>query len=112
MVTYEQILSELKKGIYKPVYFLTGDEPYYIDRITDYIAENVLTEEEKTFNQIILYGKDTDIPNIINTAKRFPMMASNQVVIVKEAQNLGNIDDLIYYVEKPLDSTLLVINYK
>ena len=112
MVTYEQIISELKKKIYKPIYFLTGDEPYFIDRITDYIAANVLTEEEKTFNQIILYGKDTDVPTIINTAKRFPMMAGHHVVIVKEAQTLGSIDDLIYYVEKPLDSTILVINYK
>jgi len=109
---YKEIISDLKKKIYKQVYFLTGDEPYYIDRITDYIAENVLTEEEKTFNLMVLYGKDTDIPSIINTAKRFPMMASNQVVIVKEAQNLGSIDDLIYYIEKPLESTLLVINYK
>lgn len=89
-----------------------GEEPYFIDTITDYIADNVLTESEKTFNQIVLYGKDTDIATVINTAKRFPMMANHQVVIVKEAQNLKNIDDLIYYAEKPLKSTLLVINYK
>jgi len=112
MATYEQIIADLKKKEYKPVYFLTGDEPWFIDRITDYIATHVLTEEEKAFNQTILYGKDTDIPTIINTAKRFPMMASRQVVIVKEAQELDNIDDLVYYVEKPLTSTLLVINYK
>lgn len=112
MVTYEQITAELKKRIFKPVYFLTGDEPYFIDRITDYIAEHALGEEEKIFNQIILYGKDTDVPTVINTAKRFPMMAERQVVIVKEAQNLENIDDLVYYLEHPLVSTILVINYK
>jgi DNA polymerase-3 subunit delta len=112
MASYEQIIADLKKKNYKPVYFLTGEEPWFIDRITDYIATNVLTEEEKTFNQTILYGKDTDIPTIINTAKRFPMMASYHVVIVKEAQELDKIDDLIYYIDKPLHSTLLVINYK
>jgi DNA polymerase-3 subunit delta len=112
MASYEQIIADLKKKEYHPVYFLTGEEPWFIDRITDYIARNVLTDEEKTFNQTILYGKDTDIPTIINAAKRFPMMASHQVVIVKEAQELDSIDDLIYYLEKPLHSTLLVINYK
>lgn len=112
MPTYEQIIADLKKKQYHPVYFLTGDEPWFIDRITDYIAANVLTEEEKSFNQTILYGKDTDIATVINTAKRFPMMASHQVVIVREAQEMDTIDDLVYYVEKPQPSTLLVINYK
>jgi DNA polymerase-3 subunit delta len=109
---YEEILKELKQKTYRPVYFLMGEEPYFIDRITDYIADNVLSEDEKTFNQIILYGKDTDVPSVINTARRFPMMASHQVVIVKEAQNLSGIEDLIHYTESPLESTLLVINYK
>ena len=89
-----------------------GEEPYFIDRITDHIADHVLTDEEKTFNQTVLYGKDTDIPSIINTARRFPMMGSRQVVIVREAQSLDKMEDLIYYVENPLESTLLVINYK
>ncbi len=111
-MTFEEILKELKEKKYRPIYFLMGEEPYFIDRITETIAENVLSEEEKTFNQMVLYGKDTDIPNIINTAKRFPMMASHQVVIVREAQHLDKIEDLIYYVESPLESTLLVINYK
>lgn len=111
-MTSEQILKDLKNKIYKPVYFLTGDEPYYIDKITDYISQHVLTDEEKTFNQEILYGKDTDIPSIINSARRFPMISGNQVVIVKEAQDIPGIDDLIYYVENPLKSTILVINYK
>lgn len=112
MATYEQITSDLKDKNYKPVYFLTGEEPYFIDKITDYIAENVLTEEEKVFNQTILYGKDTDIQSVINTAKRYPMVSDQQVVIVKEAQNMVSIDDLVYYLEKPLISTILVLNYK
>jgi DNA polymerase-3 subunit delta len=111
-MTFEDILKQLNEKKYRPIYFLMGEEPYFIDRITEHIADHVLTEEEKTFNQIILYGKDTDIPTVINTARRFPMMASHQVVIVREAQSLDKIEDLIHYVEKPLGSTLLVINYK
>lgn len=108
----EQIFSDLKKKIYYPVYLLTGDEPFYIDKITEYILKTVLTVEEKSFNEHIFYGKDTDVATVINTAKRFPMMAAHQTVIVKEAQHLKDIDNLIYYVEKPLKSTILVINYK
>lgn len=111
-MTHEEILTELKGKKYRPVYFLMGEEPYFIDRITEYIEKNVLSEEEKTFNQIILYGKDTDVPGIINAARRFPMMSPHQVVIVKEAQTLPKIDDLIHYVDAPLQSTILVINYK
>jgi len=106
------ILKDLKNKAYKPIYFLMGDEPYYIDLITGYIAEHVLDESEKTFNQVVIYGKDTTVPDIIDTARRYPMMASCQVVIVKEAQTLDNIDDLYYYAEAPLHSTILVINYK
>lgn len=111
-MTFEDILKQLNEKKYRPIYFLMGEEPYFIDRITEHIADHVLTEEEKTFNQIILYGRDTDIPTVINTARRFPMMAGHQVVIVREAQSLDKIEDLIHYVEKPLGSTLLVINYK
>jgi DNA polymerase-3 subunit delta len=111
-VTYEEIISDLKKRIFKPVYFLAGEEPYYIDLITEYIEENVLPEAEKSFNQVIYYGEDITVPSIIESARRFPMMASHQVVIVKEAQSLKKIDDLLLYVEKPLPSTILVINYK
>jgi DNA polymerase-3 subunit delta len=111
-VTYEEIVSDLKKRIFKPVYFLAGDEPYYIDLITDFIGEKVLSEEEKAFNQMIIYGEDTTVNSIIETARRFPMMASHQVVIVKEAQALKKIDDLMIYLDKPLLSTILVINYK
>ncbi|HOW08355.1 MAG TPA: DNA polymerase III subunit delta [Bacteroidales bacterium] len=110
--TYEGIMSDLRKRIFKPVYFLAGDEPYYIDLITDYIAEKILTEEERAFNQIIIYGEDTTVNAIIETARRFPMMASHQVVIVKEAQALRKMEDLLLYVEKPLNSTILVFCYK
>jgi len=106
------ILHNLKNKIYKPIYFLMGEETYYIDLITDFIANNVLTDAEKAFNQTILYGKDSDITDIIHAASRFPMMANNQVIIVKEAQNLKKIEELVHYAEKPLNSTILVINYK
>lgn len=89
-----------------------GEEPYFIDFLTDYIAENVLSETEKTFNQMILYGRDTDINTIITTARRFPMMAQHQVIIVKEAQHVRNIEELQHYILQPLASTILVINYK
>jgi DNA polymerase-3 subunit delta len=111
-VTYEEIISDLKKRIFKPVYFLAGDEPYYIDLITDFIGEKVLSEEEKAFNQVMIYGEDATVISIIETARRFPMMASHQVVIVKEAQALKKIEDLIIYLDKPLLSTILVFNYK
>jgi len=111
-MTFQQIISDLKNKIYKPIYFLSGDEPYFIDLISKYIHDKVLTDAEKSFNQSVLYGKETDIHTVINAAKRFPMMANYQVVIVKEAQNIKNLDDLIHYAQNPLKSTLLVINYK
>jgi len=111
-ITYEEIISDLKKRIFKPVYFLAGEEPYYIDLITDYIEDKVLPEAEKAFNQVVFYGEDTSVPSIIETSRRFPMMSSHQVVIIKEAQTLKKIEELILYLEKPLLSTILVINYK
>ena len=110
--TFEEIMSDLRNRIFKPVYFLAGEEPYYIDLISDYIAEKVLPEAEKSFNQIILYADDTNIASIIDIARRFPMMASHQVVIIREAQSLKKIDDLAIYLEKPLVSTILVFCYK
>jgi DNA polymerase-3 subunit delta len=109
---YEQILSDLQNKKFHPIYFLTGEESYYIDKISDYIQENALDEAAKSFNQTILYGKDSDALTIMNAAKRFPMMSSHQVVIVKEAQEIKEWDDLIHYIEQPLASTLLVLNYK
>lgn len=111
-VTYEDVISGLKKRIFKPVYFLAGEEAYYIDLIVSYIENNILPEEERAFNQIITYGDDTNIPAIIDTSRRFPMMASHQVVIIKEAQSLKKIEDLAIYLEKPLLSTILVFSYK
>lgn len=110
--TYEDIMSDLKNRKFKPLYFLAGEESYYIDLVTEYIEEKVLPEAEKAFNQVILYGDDTSVPAIIDAARRFPMMASHQVIIVKEAQSMKNIDDLALYLDKPLLSTILVINYK
>jgi DNA polymerase-3 subunit delta len=109
---YHKLIEDLKNKIYSPVYFLYGEEPYYIDLISDYISKNVLDDGEKGFNQTIFYGKDTEIRTIIETAWRFPMMANYQVVIVKEAQELKKIEDFQPYFEKPLNSTILVINYK
>jgi len=111
-MTFEQLIDDLKKRVFKPVYFLFGDEPYYIDRATAYIARNVLTEAEQSFNQTILYGKDSEAAQVSDLARRFPMMSSNQVVILKEAQEMKSFPELIHYVEKPQPSTLLVINYK
>lgn len=109
---YAEVINELKKKIYKPIYFLTGDEAYYIDKITDYIADNVLEESEKAFNQTILYGKDVDVPAVINAARRFPMMSNYQVIIVKEAQNIKKLEDLEIYLKAPQKSTILVICHR
>lgn len=110
--TYEEIVRDVKNGVYVPIYFLMGEEDYYIDRISEYIADRVLTEAEKEFNLTILYGADTDIATIINSAKRYPMMSKYQIVMVREAQNLKNLDELTYYLQKPLMSTILVFCYK
>ena len=108
-----KIVNDINKGNIKPIYFLMGEEPYYIDKLSDYIEQNVLAEEEKGFNQTVLYGRDVTIEDIVATAKRYPMMAERQVVIVKEAQDLTRtIDKLESYVENPMLSTVLVFCYK
>jgi DNA polymerase-3 subunit delta len=108
-----KIVNDIKSGNIKPIYFLMGEEPYYIDKLSDYIEKNVLSEEEKGFNQTVLYGRDVSIEDIVSTAKRYPMMAERQVVIVKEAQDLSRtIDKLESYAENPMPSTVLVICYK
>jgi DNA polymerase-3 subunit delta len=111
-ISIEQLMKDLQNKIYSPVYFLCGDEPYYIDKVTEYMMQNILSEAEKAFNQTVIYGKDADASAVTNSAKRFPMMANYQLVVLKEAQELKNFEDLIHYIEKPLKSTLLVINYK
>ena len=110
--SFQSILSDLKQKNYKPIYFLTGEEPYYIDVLSDYILDNVLDESEKEFNQTVLYGNDVDMKTVINVAKRFPMMSPYQVVVVKEAQNIKNLDDLSFYLQKPQPTTILVFCYK
>lgn len=108
-----RIVKEIKSGNIKPIYFLMGEEPYYIDKIADYIEDNLLTEEEKGFNQMVMYGRDSDIEDIMSNAKRFPMMAERQVLIVKEAQDLSRtIEKLIAYAENPQPTTTLVLCYK
>jgi DNA polymerase III subunit delta len=108
-----KIVNDIKAGKIQPIYFLMGEEPYYIDKLSDYIEQNVLTDDEKGFNQTILYGRDVTIEDIVSTAKRYPMMAEKQVVIVKEAQELTKtIDRLEQYAEKPMPSTVLVFCYK
>lgn len=108
-----KIVNDIKSGNIKPIYFLMGEEPYYIDKLSDYIEEKVLSEEEKGFNQTVLYGRDVSMEDIISTAKRYPMMAERQVVIVKEAQDLiRTIDKLESYAENPMATTVLVFCYK
>ena len=111
-ITCDDILKELRAKQYRPVYYLMGEEPYYIDLIADYITDNILTETEKEFNLTVVYGADVDIATVINAAKRYPMMSEHQVVVVKEAQNIRNMEELSYYLQKPLLSTILVICHK
>ncbi len=111
-ISHDQILSDLRQKRYAPVYFLMGEEPYYIDVISDYIQKNVLDEAEKEFDLSILYGKEVDINTVINAAKRYPMMGSHQVLIIKEAQLIKDWDNLVHYLSNPLKSTILVFCYK
>ena len=110
--TYEGIIRELQAKQYRPVYYLMGDEAFYIDKIADYIIDNVLNDTEKEFNQTILYGADVDAATIINAAKRYPMMSEYQVIVVKEAQAVHNMEELVFYLQKPLKSTILVLCHK
>ena len=108
-----KIINDIKAGNIKPIYFLMGEEPYYIDRLTEYIENNILSDDEKGFNQTIIYGRDTTVEDVISNAKRYPMMAERQVVVVREAQELWRtIDKLESYVENPQPTTVLVIAYK
>ncbi|CAI8279419.1 MAG: Uncharacterised protein [Polaribacter sp. SA4-10] len=107
------IVSDIKKGNIKPIYFLMGEESYYIDKISDFIEDTVLDEAEKGFNQQVMYGRDATIEDIVGAAKRYPMMAVRQVLIVKEAQDLSrSIEKLVSYAENPQPTTVLVFNYK
>ena len=109
---HEQILQSLKQRKYAPIYFLMGEEPYYIDLISDYIQYEILDESQREFDLSVLYGKDVDITTVINTAKRFPMMSPYQVLIVKEAQHIKDLDKLQFYIQHYASTTILVICYK
>jgi DNA polymerase-3 subunit delta len=110
---YEEIIKDLKNRIFYPIYLLHGDEPYYIDALTDYISEHVLSDVEKEFNLTVVYGLDVSGSDVVDHAKRYPMMASHHVVILREAQNLDKeIDQLTLYAANPSKSTILVIAHK
>ncbi|WPU93071.1 DNA polymerase III subunit delta [Mucilaginibacter sabulilitoris] len=119
-MTAAEILKDIKNRKYKPLYLLHGEEPYFIDLVSNYIEDSLLPEAEKGFNQTVVYGKDTDMMAVLNAAKRYPMMADYQVVLVKEAQDIKwgkdddkkGIDPLLSYLENPLQSTILVFCYK
>ena len=105
-------MRALKAGNFSPIYILMGDEPYFLDRITDYIADNVLQPEERDFNQSVVFGSDVTAAQVVDLAREFPMMATHRVVIVKEAQSLKNADLLVKYLATPVPSTILVLCYK
>lgn len=111
-MTFDEIITSIKNKVYYPIYYLHGDESYFIDEICRAIDENVLTEAEKDFNQTVVYGRDIEMNSLIAMLKRYPMMANHQVVMVKEAQNLKNIDELNGYAENPQKSTILVLCHK
>lgn len=110
--SFNAIRKDILQRRFKPIYLLMGDESYFIDALTELLAETVLTETEKDFNMLTFYGVDADVNLIIASARRFPMMAEYQLIIVKEAQNLNNFELLSHYAKNPMGSTILVINYK
>lgn len=111
-LSFDAIMSQIARREFKPIYFLMGDESYYIDRITEAILDKVLEEGEKDFNEIVRYGGDVNVADIVNEARFYPSFAQYRVVVIKEAQEVKRLEDLVNYVEKPLFSTILVINYK
>ncbi|NCD15033.1 MAG: DNA polymerase III subunit delta, partial [Bacteroidia bacterium] len=110
--SYEAICGDIRQGRFKPVYLLMGEEGYFIDRITSLLEEKVLTETERDFNMLTFYGIDSDVHAIMSAARRYPMMAERQLIVVKEAQNLLRFEELDHYVKNAMPSTVLVINYR
>lgn len=106
------IIKDIREGVFAPVYLLMGEEPYYVDLVADAIVENALNDDERDFNQFILYGADTTPEDVIGNARRYPMFAERSLVVIKEAQALKNIDTLSVYTDAPLDSTVLVLVYR
>lgn len=111
-MTFDQIIKDIKAAKYSPVYFLHGEEPYYIDKISDLIENVVLNEGEKAFNQVVLYGKDADFKVVVDEARQFPMMSSFRVIIIKEAQEMKTLLELTPYFEKPSPSSIIVLCHK
>ena len=111
-MTYDIIVSDLKSGTVSPLYLFHGEEPYYIDKLTNHIEEYLLSDSEKAFNQVVLYGKDVDILTIIDEARQYPMMSSKRLIIIKEAQQMKTLTDLLPYIENAVPTTVLVICYK
>ena len=111
-LTFEEIKGGILNNRFMPVYMFQGEEPYFIDQLTELLIARVLNDSERDFNQTLVYGSEVDVATVINAAKRFPMMSERQLVVVKEAQNLKNIEELVHYVKQPQPSTVLVLNYK
>jgi len=111
-MNYDQIITQLKKRQFAALYFLMGDEPFYIDEISDYIEEHVMQEEQRDFNQMLVYGKETDADEVIALAKQFPFGTDKRVVVVKEAKDLKNIERIVKYAEHPSPTAIVVICYK
>lgn len=111
-MTYENIILDIRKKIFSPIYFFWGEESYYIDLLSDYLENNILSEDEKGFNFQLLYGKDVNVSTLMSLAKSFPMMANYQVIIVREAQMMDKIEGMLPYIKSPLKSTILVLSYK
>ena len=111
-MSVEKIITELKKGVYKPVYWLEGDEDFFIDRVMEFAEHHILNESERSFNLSVFYGKDAEWPDVVNACRRYPMFSDKQVILLKEAQAMRNIEKLESYIEKPLSSTVLVVGYK
>lgn len=108
----EKIIAEWKKKVFKPIYWLEGDEPYFIDQVVDYAEHQILTESEEGFNLSVFYGRDADWASVVNACMRYPMFAERQVVLLKEAQHMKDIDKLENYIDNPLKSTIFVVSYK
>ncbi len=111
-MSYQNIIKDIAKGNFKPIYFLHGEEPYFIDLVEKFATTKIIDESARDFDQTILYGKDTDLQTVVNSAKRFPMMGNHQVISVREAQNFKKFDELISYSQNPQKQTILIFSYK
>src|SRR6187549_477073 len=111
-MSHEKIINEWKKKVFKPFYWLEGEEEYFIDKVMSYAENNILSESETGFNLTVFYGKDAAWPDVINACRRYPMFAERQVVLLKEGQQMREIEKLEAYIENPLPSTVFVVSYK